>query len=102
MTKRQQSDREAYERTRRDFDEMRLEDKAIFLVEATASTLARGIEEASRAVADELDDLFRRGTRKKQKERSGPGAAEPETAQRKASHPEPEQKPPSDTEEGDT
>ncbi len=101
MTKRQQSDREAYERTRRDFDEMRLEDKAIFLVEATASTLARGIEEASRAAADELDDLFHRKTRKKDKKRGGPGAAEPETAQQQATPPEHEQQPPSDTGEED-
>lgn len=50
---------EAYERARDAFDDMKIEDRAVFLIEATVSTIARGIDQAGRAVADELDRLFR-------------------------------------------
>ena len=87
--------RAAYDRTRRQFDDLRLEDKAIFLVEATASTFACGLEEAGRAVAGGLDDLFR-GAGRRSGGRSGtrgpserpsssrPGAAEPPTGRQQA------------------
>jgi translation initiation factor 2 alpha subunit (eIF-2alpha) len=77
-----------YERTKRDFEEMNLEQKASFLLEATASTLARGLEEVGRSVGEELEDLFRRARKRhrtsKKKDPHGPGAAEPETSQRSA------------------
>ncbi|NBC19128.1 MAG: hypothetical protein GVY18_17635 [Bacteroidetes bacterium] len=40
------------------FDRLRVDEKAIFLVEATLSTVARGIEEVGSALADELETLF--------------------------------------------
>jgi hypothetical protein len=51
--------RARYQRTRAEFDELAIEDKAVFLVEATVSTIARGVEEAGRKLAEELDTLFR-------------------------------------------
>ena len=83
--------RDAYDHARRQFDDLRLEDKAIFLVEATAGTLVRGLEEAGRAVTDSLEDLFRRSGGRSGKhdasERpspSRPGAAEPPTGSQQA------------------
>lgn len=82
------SSRERYDKTRRDFESMNLEEQATFLVEATVSTLARGIEEAGHALADGLDDVFRQARRKRSSSapeaESGPGPAEPETSQRQA------------------
>ena len=80
--------RDHYERTRRDFEEMSFEQQASFLVESTASALARGLEHAGRSLADELERLFRKG-RKPSSERNrngepSPGPAEPETSQRSA------------------
>ena len=57
----QQDPRSAqYERVRSGFKHLEFEDQARFLVEATARTVARSIEEAGRLVADELDQFFRR------------------------------------------
>lgn len=56
----QQDPRSAhYERVRSGFKHLDFEDQARFLVEATARTVARSIEEAGRLVADELDQFFR-------------------------------------------
>ncbi|NBB73225.1 MAG: hypothetical protein GVY35_06025 [Bacteroidetes bacterium] len=79
------SSHDEYRRTRDTFNKMNVEQQATFLVEATASMVARGVEEAGRAVADGLSDVF--GARKQAKRRSeprrGPGPAEPETAQQR-------------------
>ena len=75
-----------YRRTRDSFSDMPIEDQATFLVEATASLLARGVEEVGRVVADGVDDLFQGSSRRKQRSSgkgSGPGPAEPETAQQR-------------------
>ena len=75
-----------YRRTRDAFDRMNVEEQASFLVEATASMLARGVEEVGRTLADGLDDLFRaRGktSSSSEKGKKGPGPAEPETAQQR-------------------
>ena len=75
-----------YEQTRRRFDELEVEQQAQFLVEASASALARGIEQAGKALAEGLQDVVRRPHRSSPASQagSGPGAAEPETAQRQA------------------
>ncbi len=76
---------DAYEQTRRRFDEMEVEQQAQFLIEASASALARGIEQAGKVLAEGLQDVVRRPHRSScASEESGPGAAEPETAQRQA------------------
>lgn len=50
--------KEQYERARSEFGNLRVEDQAVFLVEAAVSTVARGIEAVGKAVASELDTLF--------------------------------------------
>jgi hypothetical protein len=73
-----------YNEARRRFDALDLEARTRFLVEATASTLAQGVLHVGRALADRLEDLLRGGGRGPEMSRPGPGAAEPETAQRQA------------------
>lgn len=51
---------EKYSRLREDFDALRIEDKAIFLLESTMTTLVRGIEAFGTALGRELEGLFRR------------------------------------------
>lgn len=75
---------DAYDDTRRRFEEMEVEQQAQFLIEASASALATGIERAGQVLADGLQDVVRRSQRSScASEESGPGAAEPETAQRR-------------------
>lgn len=75
---------EDYRRTRDTFNHMKLEDQATFLVEATASLLARGIEEAGRVMAEGVDEIFRPARKRDRAEQpGGPGPAEPETAQQR-------------------
>lgn len=74
-----------YDEARGRFEELDVEERASFLVEATASTLARGVEEAGQALAEGLQELARRARKPSacsQKSSGQPGAAEPETAQR--------------------
>lgn len=77
-----------YERTKRDFQNLSFEQQASFLLEATASAAARGLEHAGRTLASEIEDLFRgarrRARKQHRKESASPGAAEPETSQRSA------------------
>lgn len=47
-----------YKRTREAFDDLKIEDKALFLVEAAVSTVARAVEHAGRVLAHELDAVF--------------------------------------------
>src|SRR5690606_25582333 len=54
------AEREAYNRLRPEFDELAIEDKPIFLLEATVTTLMRGIESFGRMVGDELERIMRR------------------------------------------
>jgi hypothetical protein len=76
---------ESYDRMRRDFEGLEVEQQARFLVEASASTLAKGIEAVGRALADGLEDAVGRGPRSDAGGgTSRPGPAEPETAQRQA------------------
>lgn len=79
------SDDTAYDRTRRDFDELSLEEQASFLVESAASTLARGLETLGREVAREVETTFRCSPSASANDASSsPGPAEPETSQRTA------------------
>jgi hypothetical protein len=87
---------------------MSLEDRTRFLVEATASTLARTVEEAGRHLARGIGELF--GEARERRASAGgarrPGAAEPETAQRTApptgrqSAPDPDERPDSGSGKG--
>lgn len=75
-----------YEQARRTFDELDIEEQASFLVEATASTLARGILEVGTRLADSLEEAIACAQQSSTAaEQSGPGPAEPETAQSRSS-----------------
>lgn len=75
-----------YDRVRRDFEELEVEKQTRFLIEASASTLARGLEQVGHVLVEGLEDVMRRERRSRScSEESGPGPAEPETAQRQAS-----------------
>ncbi|MFW5955272.1 MAG: hypothetical protein ACOCSK_00850, partial [Rhodothermales bacterium] len=69
MTEQDKEHREQYHEARRQFDDLKLEDKAVFLLESTVSTLARGLEELGRAVADSVEKSF------EEAERAGAGRA---------------------------
>ncbi len=82
----EEGSRAEYDEARRNFDDLDVEERARFLVEATASTLAHGLLQAGEALADGLEEAIRQ-TRKESAPpsgRRGPGAAEPETAQRQS------------------
>jgi hypothetical protein len=49
---------ERFHEARRQFDELKLEDKAVFLLEATVTTLARGLEHAGKALGDAMERAF--------------------------------------------
>ncbi len=92
---RKESHSEEYERARSAFDDLKLEDRAVFLIEATVSTIARGVDKVGRVLADELDRLFR----------TRPGAAEEGAAAssaQEASNPPSEERRPGDTPGVDT
>jgi len=74
--------KERLRNVREAFDSLSMEDKTAFLAEATASTVARGLEYAGKAVASELDhlfDVYEESRRKKEEKeaRESPGAPPP-------------------------
>ncbi len=76
----------SYEQLRRAFDELDVEKRARFLIEASASTLAAGLEQVGHVLAHGLEDVMHEGPRSSgSSSDTGPGPAEPETAQRQAS-----------------
>lgn len=86
----------SYDQTRRQFDDLTPDEQAQFLIEATASTLAHGIERVGKVLARGLQDTVRRAQQQSPAgSASGPGAAEPETAQRQRPR-DGASKPPSD------
>lgn len=48
-----------FEQARSAFEDLRIEDRALFLVQETIATVAHGIEQAGRTLATEIDALFR-------------------------------------------
>lgn len=96
------TDRAQYERMRDNFNDLELEDQLTFLFESAAGTVARGLEEVVRTFSEGIDEAARtvRKAGKRYEKRSrkhgrrargsrstpsgGPGAAEPETSQRRA------------------
>lgn len=65
MSEPEQERKEKYHRVRSDFDELHTDEKVVFLLEATVSTLARGIDAFGRAVSDEINSAFSRRAGKK-------------------------------------
>lgn len=70
-------DRAQYRRVREAFDDLRVEDQAVFLAEAAVGVLARGVEQAGRAVADALDDLMRPRPQEPQSTATDPASGAP-------------------------
>jgi hypothetical protein len=62
MGERNQERKEQYKRVRLEFEDLEIEDKALFLLEATVSTVARGIEQIGRGFADEFEKACGRST----------------------------------------
>lgn len=58
MNERNQERKEQYKRVRTDFEDLTIEDKALFILEATITTLARGVEQIGRVVSDQINDIF--------------------------------------------
>ncbi len=61
MSEKEQTRDATYEKVRAAFEELGIEERAAFLVEAAAATLGRGLEEAGRTLAHVLEDLFDAG-----------------------------------------
>jgi hypothetical protein len=72
MSERNQSAEEKYRRVRNEFDDLDVRERALFLLEATVATMARGIDEFGRFVSREIN----KATRSKAEQR---GAAPTET-----------------------
>ena len=73
-----------FRQVRHDFQDLDIEQQAQFLIEASASTLARSIEQAGQMLAKGLGDAMHRACDASGPAGEGPGPAEPETAQRQA------------------
>ena len=98
-----------FHRAHRDFEALEIDEQAQFLIQASASTLARGIEQAGKVLAAGLGETMHRACasttphkdtphkdtphkdtphkdtlHKDTPDGGGPGPAEPETAQRQA------------------
>ena len=83
-----------FHRAHRDFEALEIDEQAQFLIQASASTLARGIEQAGKVLAAGLGETVHRACasttlhkdtpHKDTPDGGGPGPAEPETAQRQA------------------
>ncbi|MGI9174782.1 MAG: hypothetical protein ACR2GR_05645 [Rhodothermales bacterium] len=76
-----------YRQAREAFDHLKIEDRAVFLLEATVSTVARGVEDAGRVLANELDRMFsafRQEGPEASRSAASPGPAEPPTAKKTA------------------
>lgn len=73
-----------YREARRRFDDLEVEQRARFLLEASLSTIAQGLEWAGQQLADSLDESMHGSKRGRSDAAEGtePGPAEPETAQR--------------------
>lgn len=58
MTDQQDPRKEQYARVRNAFDELEIEDKAIFLIREAVNTIVEGVEAATRTIFDEFEVLF--------------------------------------------
>lgn len=88
MSEQAQERKEHYKRVRTEFDDLDTEDKVLFLMEATVSTIARGVDEFGRAVSDEINKAFSRRAEKKErreKEKASPGTTASTASQSKSS-----------------
>jgi len=58
MTDQQDPRKERYDRARSAFDELKIEEKTLFLIKETVNTIVEGVEEATRSIFNEFETLF--------------------------------------------
>lgn len=75
-----ESERTRYEKARRSFEELEVEEQASFVVEAATATVAKGILRVGETLADGLEDVVRHARKRRADAASatGPNAAESE------------------------
>lgn len=79
MTTRGKENSEQYRDARKQFDELRIEDKAVFLLESTVTTLARGLETLGLSIGETLERTFDEAERRSRRSTtSDDGDTEPE------------------------
>lgn len=104
MGERSEERKEQYKRVRNEFEDLLIEDKALFLLEAMVSTVARGVEQAGKGFAEEVDKAFRRASQPSDEE--GEPAADAESsgagAAANGDSPESKPKPPNPSDDGGT
>ena len=78
MSEGSQERKEQYRKVRTDFEDLEIEDKALFLLEATVSTIARGIEQFGRVVSDQINDAFGKRSERRAESETRTTTTEPE------------------------
>lgn len=77
MTTRDKENSEQYQEARKHFDELHIEDKAVFLLESTVTTLARGIETLGRSIGETLERTFDEAERRARRSADDAGQETP-------------------------
>lgn len=78
-----ESERTSYEKARRSFEELEVEEQASFVVEAATATVAKGLLRVGETLAEGVEDVVREARQRRADEASstGPSGAASETAQ---------------------
>ena len=58
MAEHQKESKEQYHRAREEFDGLKIEDKAVFLVESAVTMLTQGIQSVGKVFSSEIDKMF--------------------------------------------
>lgn len=58
MAENQKESKEHYHRAREEFDGLKIEDKAVFLVESAVTMLTQGIQSVGKVFSSEMDKMF--------------------------------------------
>ena len=58
MTDQQDPRHEQYDRVRDAFDDLKIEDKTVFLIKETVNTIVQGVEEAALSIIEEFYSMF--------------------------------------------
>ncbi len=59
MAEKENNNKEQYRQARDEFDSLKIEEKAIFLVESTFSMLAHGIEAVGNVFAEQVNNMYK-------------------------------------------
>ena len=72
MAEKAKSNKEQYRQTRDGFDSLKIEEKAIFLVESAFSMLAHGIEAVGSVFSEQINKVYQKEEEVKEKETKTP------------------------------